>query len=258
MSYRRYVGKADDVVLNRVMRVVDHAPALFTLKALADAGGISASMSGITSNPEAFTGVATALTVPTWTYNVWAAACIFQALSLAKSALASDGNELSQADITAITAANFFATRAIGSASPLRDTVLTALVTGYAVRNGSAGGDATIHSASLQLMSSFTTVLSVLGLVDVIASKIPILSGAESVIGWVGIAAYYVMATRDGNGTVKKTVNAGILGGMLVNALKGGLDLSLNVGSLIANIGVLGTAYVAYESINRLRKAVFA
>ena len=36
-----YVGKADDIVLKRVMRVVDHAPAFVTLKALADAGGIS-------------------------------------------------------------------------------------------------------------------------------------------------------------------------------------------------------------------------
>ena len=31
----KYVGKADDLVLNRAMRVVDHAPAFVTLKALA-------------------------------------------------------------------------------------------------------------------------------------------------------------------------------------------------------------------------------
>jgi hypothetical protein len=253
-----YVGKADDLVLNRAMRVVDHAPAFFTLKALADAGGISASLSGITSNPEAFTGLATALSVPTVTFNVWAAICAFQALSLAKSALATDGNELSQADITATAAANFVATRAIGSANPLRDTILTALVSGYAVRNGSAGGGATIHSTSLQLMSSFTTVLSVLGLVDVIASKVPYLSGNANVIGLLGIASYYVMVTREGNGTVKKAVNAGILGGMLVNALKGGVTFSLTVGSFLTNIGLLGTAYLAYEGVNRLRNAVFA
>lgn len=37
-------------------------------------------------------------------FNIWAAICAFQALSIAKSALASDGNEMSQADITAATA----------------------------------------------------------------------------------------------------------------------------------------------------------
>jgi len=92
-----YVRKADDLVVNRAMRVVDHAPAFFTLKALADAGGISASMkNGLASNPAAFEGLGTALTVPSVMFNVWAAVCVFQALSLAKSALASDGNELSQ------------------------------------------------------------------------------------------------------------------------------------------------------------------
>ena len=78
------------------MRVVDHAPAFVTLKSLADAGGISASLSGIASNPEAFTGLDMALDVPTISFNIWTAICAFQALSLAKSALASDGNELSQ------------------------------------------------------------------------------------------------------------------------------------------------------------------
>jgi len=58
----------------------------------------------ITSNPETFTGLATALSVPKFMFNVWAAICAFQALSIAKSALASDGNELSQADITATAA----------------------------------------------------------------------------------------------------------------------------------------------------------
>lgn len=253
-----YVGKADDIVLNRAMRVVDHAPAFFTLKALADAGGISASLGGIASNPEAFQGLGTALSVPGVTFNVWAAICAFQALSLAKSALATEGNELSQADITATAAANFMATRAVGSANPLRDTILTALVSGYAVRNGSAGGDATIHSASLQLMSSFTTVLSVLGLVSAVGAKIPVVADSANAISLLGIASYYVMVTREGNGTVKKAVNAGILGGMLVNALKGGVSFSLSVGSLLTNVGLLGTAYVAYEGINRLRNAVFA
>lgn len=238
-----YVGKADEVVLNRVMRVVDHAPAFFTLKKLADAGGVTPGVGIIVwpiCNTEAFTGLSTALSVPTACFNVWGFIAAFQALSLAKSALASDSNELSQADITALAAANWVATRAIGSANPLRDTILTAIVSGYAVRNGSAGGDATLHSASLQLMSSFTTALAVLGLVSAVAAKIPFVSDNTNVISLLGIAAYYAMVAREGNGTVKKTVNAAILGGMLVNALKGGVSASLTVSNLMTNVGLLG------------------
>lgn len=80
----------------------NQAPAFVTLKALADAGGISASLSSIVSHPEAFAGLDMALDVPTMSFEIWTLICVFQALSLAKSALASNGNELSQSDITAL------------------------------------------------------------------------------------------------------------------------------------------------------------
>lgn len=75
-----------------------------TLKTLADAGGISATLSSIVSHPETFqpSGLDLALDVPTMSFEVWTLICVFQALSLAKSALASNGNELSQSDITAL------------------------------------------------------------------------------------------------------------------------------------------------------------
>lgn len=44
-----YVAKADDLVLNRGMRIANHFPILVTLKALADKAGMSASASGITA-----------------------------------------------------------------------------------------------------------------------------------------------------------------------------------------------------------------
>ena len=66
------------------------------------------------------------------------------------------------------------------------------------------------------------------------------------------------MVTREGNGTVKKAVNAGVLGGMLVSSLKGGVSISLSVGSLVSNVLLAGTAYLAYEGVNRLKAAVFA
>ena len=139
-----YMGKADSLVLNRAMRFVDHAPMILTLKALTEKAGISARMWSISSNPGAFAGLTTALSVPTWCYNVWVLVAVAQAASIAKSALASDGNELSQADITANAATNFVAARAIGSANPLRDTALVALVSGYSLRQGNSDGAARV------------------------------------------------------------------------------------------------------------------
>lgn len=253
-----YVGKADDLVLSRVMRLVDHAPMLYTLKALTDKAGISASLSGITSNPSAFGGLSTALAVPTWCFHVWTLIAICQVASVAKSVLASDSNELSQADITANTAANLAAARLIGSSNPLRDTILSAVVSGYALRQGDAAGSVNIHNAGVQLMSSFTTVLAVLGLVSTVSARIPVLKDQATIISWLGVAAYYALATREDNGTVKKAVTAGIAAGMVVSTIAGGVNLmSFNLPSVFTNIGVLGLAYVAYNSVNRLRQAVF-
>ena len=252
------VEKADSIVLKRVMRVVDHAPMIYTLKCLANKAGISAEMWSVTTNPSAFEGLATAISVPTWCFNVWSLLIVVQGLSVAKSALADNTNDLAQSDITASAAANWAAARALGSENLLVDTMLAAVVSGYALRNNGMAGEVTLHKASMQLMSSFTTVLAVLGAISWVTAKIPIISGFEASASVLGLAAYYVMATRAGNGTVKKSVNAGIISGVLVARLAGGIGLSLNAASVVPALLLGGTAYVAYESVNRARKALFA
>ena len=158
--------------------------------------------------------------------------------------------------ITALAMSNWAATRMIGSDNPLRDTILCALISGYAVRNGAASGDANIHNMSLQLMSSFTTLLSVFGLVGAFSAKVPFLSNHAFFVGMLGIAAYHVMVTREGNGTVKMGVNAGVLFGMLVNALEGGVALSMSGENIMSNIGLLGLGFVAYEGISRFVESI--
>lgn len=108
------------------MYILLQAPPFVTLKYLADAGGISASLSTIVSHPKAFkAGLDMALDIPTMTFEIWTLLCIFQALSLTKS-VASKTNELSQSDITALALSNVVAARAIGGLNPLRDTILVA------------------------------------------------------------------------------------------------------------------------------------
>jgi len=246
------IGKADDLLISRAMRFADHAPILFTLKALVDKAG--ASRWGIDVAPSAFSGVGTALSIPTSVFNIWALICVCQLASVAKSALADGGNELSQADITATAIANIMATTAIGSATPLRSTALTALMSGYALRRNGADGAVTIHKAPLQLMSSFTTVLTVLGGVSALAARLPILNGSTEIVSTLGVGAYYVLATRNGNGTVKKAVNAGVLGGILYARLAAS-GIALTTSSLLS-VSLVATLYVAYEAAKKLKNAI--
>lgn len=246
------IGKADDLLISRAMRFADHAPILFTLKALVDKAG--ASRWGIDVAPSAFSGVGTALSIPTSVFNIWALICVCQLASVAKSALADGGNELSQADITATAIANIMATTAIGSATPLRSTALTALMSGYALRRNGADGAVTIHKAPLQLMSSFTTVLTVLGGVSALAARLPILNGRTEIVSTLGVGAYYVLATRNGNGTVKKAVNAGVLGGILYARLAAS-GIALTTSSLLS-VSLVATLYVAYEAAKKLKNAI--
>jgi hypothetical protein len=249
------IEKADNLVLSRVMRFVDHAPILLSLKCLADKAGMACAKSGvITTSPTSFTGLGTALAVPTWCFNIWAVIAVTQLASVAKSALAEGGNELSQKDITSTATANFLAVRAVGSANPLRDTALTAIVSGYALRKNSGDGAVNVHKAAMQLMSSFTTVLAVLGVVSTVAGKLSFVNAQVTSV--LGIVAYYAMATRGGNGTVKKAVNAGIIGGVVYARLAAGVSLSMDVASIVTGATTVGVAYVAYEAVNRLRTAV--
>ena len=80
-----------------------------------DAAGVdlgltpAAIMALVSGSANADCGLATALSIPAFMMSTVAKAYIlFQALSLAKSALASDENELSQSDITAATVSSSY------------------------------------------------------------------------------------------------------------------------------------------------------
>lgn len=247
--------KGDSIVLKRAMRFVDHAPMLYTLKKLAEKAGWAAEKWSVDAPASAFTGLDTAMAVPAWCFNIWTLIAVTQVASVVKSALAEDSNELSQRDISTSALATFMATRAIGSENLLLNTGLTALFSGYALRNG-GDGSVTIHKAAMQLMASFTTVLTVLGAIPWVINKLPDFSASGDVVSVLGIVAYYLMATRGANGTAKKAVNAGVIGGILYARLADGINFSLKASSIVPGITLVGTAYLAYEAINRLRKAV--
>jgi len=247
--------RVDDLFLRRVVRVLNHAPVLVTLKALGEAAG--SSRFGVDAAASAFKTASPALlTAPTWVNLIWPVICALQLASVAKSAQASDQDELSQGDITTMAASNFAATRAIQSATPLRWVAVTAVVSGYSARNGGSS-DINIHNAAMQLMSSMATVSTILGVANALPSLVPFLGGQAEIVAGLGLVAYYGLVTRSGNGAIRKLVNAGVIGGILWSKISGGAFALtranlLNPGTLIT----VGTAYVALEAVKRAMDAI--
>lgn len=256
------VGKADGLLLRRVMRVVNHLPAVVTLKAFAEAAG--SSKYGVDVAASTFSYSAPSLlSVPTWIGNVWSVVCVAQIASLAKSALASDGDEVDQAGVSALAASNYAAAQVLGSATPLRWLVATSVLSSFGARNNnnnnSGGGDLTVHSASSQLMSGLTTAVAVLGVVAALPTVVPFLGNQPELLAGIGLVAFYGLVSREGNGLVKKVVNAAVVGGILASRVAGGaLKLSLDNIISFGTLVTAGTAYVAYEAIMKAKDALAA
>ena len=249
------LGKVDEHILSRAMRLVNHVPALYTLRALGSAAG--SSRYGIDAAASAFSVASPALLgVPTALNNVWRVICLAQVASIAKSALASDRDELSQRDIAALTASNWAAAKILTSGTPLRWMAATSVISGYSARNG-GDGDLSIHNAALQLMSSFTAVATILGAANAAPSIVPFLAGKAELLAGLGLAGFYANASRAGNGQTKKIVNAAVIAGILWSKIQGGA-LALTTSNLL-NVGTLvtiGTGYVAYEAIMKAKDAL--
>jgi len=251
------ISKADDLVISDVKRIADHIPIVFTLNALGNAAGSSKLGVDATAATFAASGPASALgIIPTWTFNVWPLIAVCQLASVAKSILGSD-SELSQSDITSTALSNWAATKALTSGSYVW-LIATSILSSYSARNGSGSGKVTIHNSSLQVMSSFTTVLTILATISKTASYVPFLAGKESVIALAGYYAYYALVTREDNGTVKKSVNAGIIGGILWNKITTG---ALNFGSIgaalsMSSVTLAAAAVVFYFAAQKVKDAL--
>lgn len=251
----KLLGKIDEFVLKRAMRLVNHAPALYTLKELGTAAG--SSKYGIDAAASALAIAAPSmLSVPAWTGNVLRVVCIAQIASIAKSVLATDDDELWQSDIAATTAANLAFAKVITSATPLRYMALTSVVSGYSARSAS-DSKMNIHNAAMQILSSFTAVATILGAVNALPAVVPILSGQPEIIAGLGLAGYYTAATRGANSTTKKVINAGVIGAILYGKIAGGA-LSLTMSNLLqfGTLVTVGTAYVAYGAVMKAKEAL--
>ena len=107
-------------------------------------------------------------------------------------------------------------------------------------------------------MSSFTTVLTILATILKTASYVPFLASKESIISLAGYYAYYALVFLEDNGTVKKSVNAGIIGGILWNKITTG---ALNFGSIgaalsMSSVTLAAAAVVFYFATQKVKDAL--
>ena len=250
-GYETVLETADSWVLKRVMSAVAHAPAILTLRHFATAAG--SSRFGIDAAASTFSYSTPALlALPTWTGNVWRVACVCQIAALAKSILKVDKDDLSQTDISALTATNFAAAKALTSGS-LSWLIATSVLSSYSARNG-ASSEPDITFASNQLVSSFTTIAATLGVMAALPNLIPGLPFEDELLSVIGVAGLYGIATREGNSTVKKIVTTLAVGGILYGKIQGLIngESVLKAGTLVT----AGCAVVLFEGVNKVKDAL--
>ena len=248
--------KTDDLLLSRAMRFVNHAPAIATLSAMiAKLGGSARFGLDIAPSALALSGPAGLGAVPSWVGYCLPLMVVTQAASIARSAL-SDSDELSQSDISAMAVSNFAFTRALTCTSPT-NWAIAAVASGYYNRNGHGSESTSIKNLSMQVASSVSTAATVLAVTAQLPSIIPFLKGQTEVTAMLGLLGMLGLTTQDGNSTVKRCVNAAILGGLLVSKVAGGA-LQLSKANLLSKgiVVTLSTAYVAAVAVSRAQQAI--
>jgi hypothetical protein len=246
--------KADDMVLKRAMRFVNHAPVIATLAAMISKLGSTKFGLDIAPSVLAITTPA-GLGVPAWFGYCLPIMVVSQVAAVARSALA-DKDELSQEDISALAVSNFALTRALTASTPA-NWVIAAVASGYYARNGHGSEQANIKNLSIQVASSVSTAAAVLGLTAQIPTVIPFLRGQEEATALIGLISMLGLTTQDGNSKVKRVVNAAIVGGVLLSKIAGGA-LNLSMSNLLSKSIVVtaATAYVAAVAISRAQDAL--
>ena len=191
--------------------------------------------------------------IPTWIGYALPVVVVSQVASILRSSLREDEDELSQEDISASAVSNFALARALQAPSTVNWAV-AAIASGYYARKHGSD-DPSMTNLSLQVTSSLASVATVLGVATKLPNVVPILQGRETVTALVALLGYLGLASREGNGTVKKVVNAAVIGGVLVSKIASG---ALNVSNLLRvdTLVTAATAYVAAVSIDKARDAL--
>ena len=191
--------------------------------------------------------------IPTWIGYALPVVVVTQVASILRSSLREDDDELSQEDISASAVSNFALARALQAPSTVNWAVAAIASGFYARKHGSE--DPTMTNLSIQVTSSLASVATVLGVATKLPNVVPVLQGREPVTALVALLGYLGLASREGNGTVKKVVNAAVIGGVLVSKIASG---ALNVSNLLRvdTLVTAATAYVAAVSIDKARDAL--
>lgn len=124
----------------------------------------------------------------------------------------------------------------------------------------SSASKLSLHMASTQLASAFLTTAATLGVVAAVAGLLPSIPVVGEYIPNVGkllaVVTMHGITNRPDNGTVKEIVNGIILAGMSFDALIGGIDLALDLDTILANATLVFLLYVSFQAVDNARRAV--
>jgi len=251
----------DSLLLSRVVRIANHAP---TFASLSYFGLISMTMQsmtmpavavatlksvltrgiGPTSNKAFSMLFATPVTPAGFVFLIWPFISLLQLITVTFSALR-PAAPLKQADLTALSLANVFATvwllvssNAAAGALPLLSCLVLPLVpvfSGYPLR--SAAPPAGKYKLVFEVFSSFTTLASFLALaVELLhGGRVPFFGGRGELCALVFLSLTSAVVSLPNRCLAKKSVNLLALSGILWNrATSGGGLLSVSFAATLA------------------------
>lgn len=271
----------DRNVLNRVVRLANHAPALASLSYFGLISMTMLSMSGpsmmatfravITRGVGPTTNQAFAAMFPTlvtpasFVFLIWPLISVLQLATLGASALRTDAPPMRQAELSALTLANVFATcwllvssNSAAGALPLASALtipLVALFAGYPLR--AAEPPSALYRPVFQVFSSFTTIASFLALAVELqfGGRLGFLLGRAEIAGcaFVGLTAGVVSLPR--RSLAKRAVNVLALTGVLARRVAVASAAGTGVGGLVLSASFVGTVAAWGWAVRRLAKA---
>ena len=266
VSGQKVLRKVDSSLLDRIIRIANHVPALVTIYYF---GLIAGSMSGMQAASEvgpatlravltkrvgpttqaAFSKLFPTLVTPaSFVFLIWPFISFAQLLTLAISALSPKDPLLSQDELTSLSLANLAATswllissQAVAGSSPLASCLVlpfVALFSGYPLRKKKPTEEITLQSFVFQVFSSFTALASLVAFAVELqhGGRIPFTKGRAEVTAILFLLGFVDVAYAPNNGIVKRAISLFAIGGILWKRVVDALVL----GSAVAVLKKLG------------------
>ena len=278
-----FVQMVDKCFLTRLLRIMNHAPALaslsfFGLVAMTSMMGgpgpvvptltsVLTKTLGSTTNAQFSSYFPTLITPPSYVFLIWPLISIVQFVVVSLSALLPTRLPLlSVDDLSALSLANLAATAwlfvsskataAILPISSLFVLPLVPIISGYPLRMRTTGASKpSLQNVAFQLFSSFTTIASLLALTVELqhGGRIPFLKGKAELAAMVFLFLFDFAVVFGSQGFVAKSVNAFAISAILAKRVNAVLATGTSgIGKLLLSVSFIYTFISALTAVKKL------